>query len=54
MPETDLGAIGIGGNFDQSAVGKVEVTDVLGTAHALPDMDFNLLRVLPLVSTAFE
>lgn len=32
----------------------MEVSDVLGTAHTLPDMDFNLLRVLPLVSTGVE
>jgi hypothetical protein len=30
------------------------VSDVLGTAHTLPDVDINLLRVLPLVSTEVQ
>ena len=32
----------------------MEVSDVLGKAPTLPDVDFNLLRVLPLVSTVVE
>jgi hypothetical protein len=29
-------------------------SDILGTAYARPDMDFNLLHVLPLVSAALQ
>lgn len=32
----------------------MEVNDVLGTTHTLLDVGFNLLRVLPLVSTVVE